>query len=119
VLTPLAPKHTKLEARSSCFRSLFVIKKTHNQQIQIINPKSKQHLLHIQQQWYPTPILHNVIMHIHATYVIHGCHLITNKKNEIGIMDNKLVFRISFYMCSTISQPTPSNQCFLGLKLKF
>jgi hypothetical protein len=57
-------------------------------------------------------------MHIRPTYVIHGCHLITSKKNKVEIMDNKLVFRISFYVFNNL--PTnPIKPMFFGVRFFF
>jgi hypothetical protein len=48
-------------------------------------PISKEQLLHIQQQWYSTLIMYNVIMHTCPTYIVHCYDLITSKKNKVGI----------------------------------
>lgn len=77
--------------------------KVHYQQHQAINPRSKEHLLHIQQQWCSTLIMYNVIMHTCPTYIIHCYDLITSKKNKVGILKTSLITcKTSFCTCSVI-----------------
>jgi hypothetical protein len=57
------------------FQTALCHQRIHNQQCQTISSRSKVHLLDIQQQGYLTPILHNIIMHICPTCIIHVCNL--------------------------------------------
>jgi hypothetical protein len=62
--------------------------KFHNQQCQTISSRSKNHLLDIQQQQYPTLILHNITMHTCPICIVHGCNFITSKRCELDILDS-------------------------------
>ncbi len=74
--------------------------KIHDYHSQNINLKSIYHMLHIQQQGYLTPFLHNVSMHICPTCVIHGCDFITCKGYKLDIMDDNFngLFHLVFYV---------------------
>lgn len=109
-LTPSTPKHANFETMSSCFKSF-----CHDQQSQVVSSISREHLLHIQQQRYFTPILHNVTMLTCPTCIVHGCDPITSKRNKVGILNNKLSCLKNFIMYVYYNLLTnPSYQFFGG-----
>ncbi len=100
---------------SSYFKSF-----CHDQQSQVVSPIFRKHLLHIQQQRYFTPILHDVTMLMCPTCIIHGCDPITSKRNKVGILDNKLSCIKIFIMYVFYNLPTnPVIPIFFGVRLRF
>jgi len=75
-------------------------------------------MLQIQQQSYVTPILHNVTMHTCPTCIIHGSDLIQVKDTNLAFWIVTLMVSLtSWSMCFAISQQTPLDQCFFGIKV--
>jgi hypothetical protein len=55
-------------------------------------------------------------MHTYQTCVIHGCDLIINEKDKVGVLDNKLnnFYNLIWYVLSN-----PIMPMFFGVKSKF
>jgi hypothetical protein len=92
----------------------------HNQLCQTISFRSTKHLLDIQQQWYLTPILHNIAMHTCPTCIIHGCNFITSKRYKLGILDSNFS-HFSYFMVYVFYHfpPSPIRPIFLGTNRSF
>jgi hypothetical protein len=118
VLTPSTPKKISFAISSFYFKPPCVIKKFIINNVKIL--ASRKHLLDIQQQWYLTPILHNITMHTCPTYIVHGCNSITSRRYKLGILDiNFSCFSHFMVYVFCHFQLTLLNQCFLGTNQSF
>jgi len=117
-LTPLAPKQTSLVANSFSFKPPCVIKEFIINNVKLL--ASRKHLLDIQQQWYSTPILHNITMHTCPTCIVHGCNSITSKRYKLGILDINFSYFSHFMVYVFCHFPaSPVRLMFFGHKSKF